>query len=289
MRIICYDRTEEFLVENEGQLCEREAVNNLILKNAYIHKKEKARNELLFGKVVDEDDRTQLLFCNVHPFNLIFNSTERYGSRDSIEFLAEYIVHNNIPIKGINSNAGNCKAFINRYKPEAGMKLNTRLKLDLMELRKLNDIKLPKGQWRFADSGDEELVADWAEKFRIEATHEINNDRDFIRQDMKERINKRVIFLYENEDKKVVSMAIVSSRLNNGISISYVYTDINERNKGYGRAVVYNLCKYNLEEGCKFCCLFVDQGNPISNRVYADIGFKKLEDNFDYRLEKALV
>jgi len=81
-----------------------------------------------------------------------------------------------------------------------------------------------------------------------------------------------------------VSMAAFTKQLKKGISVSLVYSDARKRGMGYGVAVVYNLSKLYLERGNEFCSLFVDKRNPVSNGVYTKIGYKIIEDNFDYRI-----
>jgi predicted GNAT family acetyltransferase len=59
-----------------------------------------------------------------------------------------------------------------------------------------------------------------------------------------------------------------SSSAKNGMAINSVYTPKEHRNKGYGTATVSELSKNILSSGKKFCTLFADLANPISNSVY---------------------
>ena len=48
-----------------------------------------------------------------------------------------------------------------------------------------------------------------------------------------------------------------------------------ERGKRYAYELVYELSKKCLDEGAKYCVLYADAENPISNHVYEKIGYVK--------------
>ncbi len=79
-------------------------------------------------------------------------------------------------------------------------------------------------------------------------------------------------------------MAAATRQLISGVCINYVYTPKQYRGKGYAAANMYYLSKEMLDKGNRFCTLFVDKKNPVSNRVYKKIGYEILEDQYDYRL-----
>jgi predicted GNAT family acetyltransferase len=53
-----------------------------------------------------------------------------------------------------------------------------------------------------------------------------------------------------------------------------VYTPPHYRNRGYAAACVAALSKRLLDSGRKFCALFADAENPISNGIYRKIGYR---------------
>lgn len=53
--------------------------------------------------------------------------------------------------------------------------------------------------------------------------------------------------------------------------------------KGYAKAMMYLITKELIKE-VKYLTLFVDKANPISNKVYKDVGFNILTNNYDYRI-----
>lgn len=83
------------------------------------------------------------------------------------------------------------------------------------------------------------------------------------------------------KDGKIVTQAMIKRELKNGKCVSMVYTPKEERSKGYARTCVYLLSKKILEEGAKFCVLYTDAKNPISNHVYEKIGYNKIAEQVE--------
>ena len=285
MRIKTYPFVNDFLIENEHLLLREEAINQLILFNAHIKKKEPIGEGLICGTVNDERDEVVLIFFNALPYNLLIYPVNKHIDVSGINRLVEYLIENKTNIKGINANKAICDIFINYYKELTGAEFSMHLAMDIMELRELNPIDLAPGYFRATTNEDLELVVNWSIKFMKEAMDEEFN-REAACEKMKDRLKVGGMYLFEDINHKAVAMAAATRQLTNGVSISWVYTDEIKRGKGYGEAVVYNLSKLYLEKGNKFCCLFVDKTNPISNRVYKKMGYRIIEDNYDYRIVK---
>ncbi len=281
MKVILYDKVEEFLNANEDILLKKEAANQLILFNGYATRDKEVSKDILFGRV-EENGETCLIFCNVSPYNLLIQNF-RKDFEDSIDALVYYLIENKVEIRGINANKKVCDKFIENYEDKTGCKFKEKLAMDIMELRNLNDITLSKGYFREAIDKELDILLDWHIKFAKEALNEDIAAEKFV-DNVKIRINNRVVYIFEDEKHIPVSMAMCAKQLRNGISVNLVYSDKNKRGNGYGMAVVYYLSKLYLERGNKFCSLFVDKHNPISNGVYAKIGYKIIEDNFEYRI-----
>lgn len=281
MKVVIYDRVEEFLELNEKVLLRKEAANQLIVFNAYTNRDKDINKDILLGRVEDREG-ISLIFCNVSPYNLLIHNLKEEVD-DSIRVLVDYLIENKIDISGINSNKKVCEKFIDYYEEKTKCKFHERLAMDVMELRKLNQVTLPKGYFREATEKDLDLIIDWYIKFGKEALNEDIAVENFIEK-LVIRIKSGSIYIFEDENHVPVSMAAFTRQLNKGISVSLVYSDSSKRGMGYGVAIVYNLSKLYLERGNEFCSLFVDKRNPVSNGVYAKIGYKIIEDNFDYRI-----
>ena len=79
-------------------------------------------------------------------------------------------------------------------------------------------------------------------------------------------------------DGRPVAMARRVRPFLGGWSVAGVYTPPALRRNGYAGAVVHAMSVQLLEEGTSYVVLYTDLGNPISNRVYARIGFEPVLD-----------
>ncbi len=152
-----------------------------------------------------------------------------------------------------------------------------------MELKKLLTVNLPEGISRKAKADEAGQIAGWMIKFSAEALEESILYETQLPKAI-EIIEEGRMYVFENREGRIVSMAAASRQLVNGIRLNYVYTPREFRNTGYAAANMYYLSKGMLEKGNRFCALFVDKKNPMSNRVYKKIGYEILENQVDLRL-----
>jgi hypothetical protein len=89
--------------------------------------------------------------------------------------------------------------------------------------------------------------------------------------------------LYVWDDEGLRSIAAWSGPTTHGVRIGVAYTPPEFRGKGYASACVAALSQAMLNSGRKFCCLFADLSNPISNRVYQRIGYVAVCDFVEYQ------
>ena len=73
-------------------------------------------------------------------------------------------------------------------------------------------------------------------------------------------------------------MAGFAGRTPNGIRVAWVYTPPENRGKGFAGACVAALSQKLFDDGRKFCFLYTDLANPISNHVYQKMGYEPATD-----------
>ena len=91
----------------------------------------------------------------------------------------------------------------------------------------------------------------------------------------------RHLLLWEVEDSPV-SMAGFTGRTPNGIRVAWVYTPPDYRGKGFAGTCVAALSQKLLDDGRRFCFLYTDLANSISNHVYQTIGYEPIADSTVY-------
>lgn len=282
MEVKEYENARAFINEYEAVLLEREAVSQLVLYNAYQGIKLPADKEAYYGAVL-EGNTAVLLYSCIMPYNLSVYSTGTDHIEQASIALADFLGNNHVVVNGIYGKYEVCQGFIEQYKKHTGCTFMEKQGMDIMELRELNDIKLVEGTHRLAMQAESKLVAEWIIEFQMEArTSEM--DYEAALSIANNLLEKNKVYFFENSERKIVTMAAASRELAHGVGITYVFTPEEYRGMGYAAANIYYLSKELLEKGYEFCTLFVDKKNPLSNRSYEKVGYKILEDIYEYKM-----
>ncbi|NGN95466.1 GNAT family N-acetyltransferase [Nocardioides sp. KC13] len=151
-------------------------------------------------------------------------------------------------------------------------------------LHELGTLVMPpgvRGRARRATYDDLELCRAWLNDFGHAAREQSENpgfaheatvhDDDQVRRKIDE-----FVLLWE-VDGEVVSLAGATPPVHGVIRIAPVYTPKEQRGHGYGTAVTAEASRLLGADGTRLC-LFTDVDNPVSNHVYAKIGYRPLVD-----------
>jgi uncharacterized protein len=283
MKIIYYQRIQEFVAELKDILIEQEEINQLILFNANNMLTMEPKEQEFFGCIRNDDGSLKMAFLHLPPYNLLTSTFGQIEPAEVIEFAKE-IAQKFPNIRGINGIQPVTDLFCTAFSEVTGNSFYTHFALSVMKLTQVKECLLPAGYFRVANESDLPTIIQWNKEFFEEIGESVEILDEYIKK-LTTRINEGKYCLYEDENHQVVSMAASSRYLTYGVAIGPVYTSKHARNKGYGMAVVYHLSKKLLGEGYRYVTLYVDQMNPISNRVYLKIGFEIVEDQYDIRLE----
>lgn len=94
---------------------------------------------------------------------------------------------------------------------------------------------------------------------------------------MTRRVELGLVWLWEDEAGEVVHLTAHSAPAYGVVRVGPVYTPGKWRGHGYASAAVAQVTRRVLEAGDR-ACLFTDQANPTSNRIYAAIGYRPVAD-----------
>ncbi|MDC7227005.1 MAG: GNAT family N-acetyltransferase [Spirochaetales bacterium] len=99
-----------------------------------------------------------------------------------------------------------------------------------------------------------------------------------VKEESKENFGKELLdntgrIYYTRENKKIVSMAMITAENSVNGMIMGVATAQKYRRKGYARAIVQEICKSMIDNG-KSVVLFYD--NPEAGKMYKEIGFEDI-------------
>ncbi|CAI9418503.1 GNAT family N-acetyltransferase [Nocardioides sp. T2.26MG-1] len=166
----------------------------------------------------------------------------------------------------------------------AGGEVRVHEHLRLFELGDLVVPPSPPGRLRLATPDDAELALAWFRAFGMAAAEQAGRDEPhqgpletFTIDDMLLRIEQEVVWLWEDERGERVHLTGANPPANGVTRIGPVYTPIEQRGHGYASAAVAEVSRQYVEQGVR-CCLFTDQANPTSNRIYQALGYVPVVD-----------
>jgi predicted GNAT family acetyltransferase len=132
------------------------------------------------------------------------------------------------------------------------------------------------GHMRPAETVDRPLLIEWWRAFAEEALGERPTEAAAVHQiDHRLEAGEAGIVLWE--DREPNSFAAYGNPTPNGIRIGPVYTPPERRRRGYASALVAALSERLLRKR-RFCFLYTDLANPTSNKIYEQIGYRRICD-----------
>lgn len=132
------------------------------------------------------------------------------------------------------------------------------------------------GDFRAASEDDVALLADWWVAFAREVGSGPASDNP--EATVRRIIGAGQLFVW-TRGGEIVSCAGVTRPTANGIAVYFVYTPPHRRGHGFATSCVAELTHRMLAAGRRFCCLYTDLANPISNAIYARLGYLAVCDS----------
>ena len=210
-----------------------------------------------------------------HNLLVVANDDEPTAAFTSI---AQNLLAEGWEVPGVNGVSAWSRAFAAVWQQLTGATVAPRMELRVFELRQVYPPQGVPGCMRPAADADLELVLKWYTDFQLDAHV---NDPPPRAEVILQRIHEQSIFLWD--DGRPVSLAATSRRTQHGVSIGPVFTPPERRGRGYASACVAALSQHILDEGWAFCTLFTDLGNPTSNKIYQQVGYRPVCDFSEIR------
>jgi hypothetical protein len=168
------------------------------------------------------------------------------------------------------------RAFAEAYAPPLGLVARRGMETRAHVCRAVVDPPAPPGAPRLAEPRDHETLLPWLVDFARHTTDR-PTEADLTRS-LDRMVSEGRIHLWEAPGGEVVSMAARMRDTRRGASVSWVYTPPERRRRGAASALVAALSRRILDSGKEFCALFTDLSNPVSNEIYARIGYVPVAD-----------
>ncbi len=90
------------------------------------------------------------------------------------------------------------------------------------------------------------------------------------------RLGHSRLWLWQAPGGAPVSMVAVNAPVAGAVRLGPVYTPPEHRRRGFAGAAVAAVSRRALQDGARACMLFTDLANPTSNKIYAEVGYRRV-------------
>jgi GNAT superfamily N-acetyltransferase len=138
------------------------------------------------------------------------------------------------------------------------------------------------GELRQVRADEIDLALHWLELFMADADEMAGRPRGTSpheapsREDLARRIDSGSYWFWVDRGRPV-NLTVGSAPAFGVSGIGPVFTPVESRGRGYASAAVAAVSRLLLDRGARVC-LFTDQANPTSNRIYQRLGFEPVTD-----------
>jgi len=210
-------------------------------------------------------------------------------SDDAAVLLARTLLGRDEPVLGANGALPAVQVFCEEMARGTGRRAAVAQHTRLFELGELKEPATAPGRLRPATLDELEIVTGWYDAFMADADEQAGRPPGASAHEaptpdeMRRRIEGGRIFVWEVDGVPVHVTAATSPAY--GVSrVGPVYTPAEHRRRGYASRAVYEVSAFLLDRGER-ACLFTDQANPTSNRIYEALGYEPLVDMANLRVE----
>lgn len=202
-------------------------------------------------------------------------------------FLAADLWQNNVTFDGVVGPEPSVSILANAYQAKSSKNLLRSMNQSLFACTSVIAPRLTFGRMRPATPEPTELtqLAEWMQAFDQEALPTATHASiEAMQQVVKKRIEAGNFFVWENENKKIVSMAGFAGPTETSVRINAVYTPHQFRKNGFASQLVASMTSLALKSK-KNVTLYTDKLNPTSNKIYQAIGYQFVGDSAHIRFQ----
>jgi hypothetical protein len=276
MKLSQYDDPAQFLEHGKQFLEAREAENNLILGiSSWLAAHPERIEHRPYFAIVEEDERIEAAAMMTPPYKLVLT---RADTR-TLARIIDDLLKRRIVLPGVNGPGETSLAFARRWAEKNTCKYSLHRSLRIYQLSRVIPPRPVGGQMRLALAPETDVLVQWA----------LNFGNDIGEPQSPKQAAETVELLIKDErlfvwyDEGLRSMAAWSGPTAHGIRVNLVYAPPEFRGRGYASACVAAVSQAMLNSGRRFCYLFTDLSNPISNHVYQRIGYVPVRDFAEYK------
>lgn len=277
-----YESPADFLGRVESVLLEDEVLNNLPLGILYrLVESDKAHSKEPFMAVVSDSDQNQHLVLLQSMSHLVMYASRGMvsGGRlgEACQHAIECIVSNDkLHIPSVIGPREQAFEFAEEWKRLTNQSYRIGMNQRIYCCKEVRDLPFSPGIFRAAERRDIPILTQWIHDFSAEATGE-NMTEEQAYKVAESATARSALYVWDHDGP--VSMAQQTRPTQHGAVVNLVYTPPEYRNLGYARSCVAALTRNMLRGPYQFASLYTDLDNPVSNKIYMNIGYEPLADS----------
>ncbi len=261
MRVVPHDDIEEFVREIMPWI-EREPVRYNQIATTMLSVGAPLEREVVLWSVVDERDAIAGLTIAAPPMPMLITDMPAAA----LEAVAEAA-----KAQGLRRFHGTRARRLAEL-VAAGAPISMVRGWALHRLRHVTPPRGVPGHARFGEPADAMPAHEWVLDFQ----RHIGDHGSAQLSDVDRRIAARDLWLWE-DGHRPVSIAVCTEPVHGVVRINLVYTPPETRGHGYASALVAAVSQQILDDG-HIPVLYTDLDNPTSNKIYAGLGYERLEE-----------
>ena len=276
MRLIRFNNANQYYQTVENYLLQDEAINCLPLASGLsLCDKDDCHGSAYLALV--EDEGAILATANIPPRKLFLSKS---NNLKAVELIVKDLAVNYPSVSGIIAPQTEAETFVAAWQKLTGQSIELEVAMQIQQLEKLNAIDSAAGQLRLATLAEIELLTEWIQAYVKEALGASEPQADSQKWVIR-HLEEDSLYIWKNKNR-LVSMAAFGGTTPNGIRVKSVYTPREHRGNGYATSCVAAMSQILLTRH-KYCFLFTDTTNAISNKIYRKIGYVPMGAISDYK------
>ena len=274
MRFVLTSDANEFAARTERLLAAHIECN--VLATVLINVRD-ARSAATFAYGIADGDEVLFAALRTAPHPLIASPLEA----DAGAFV-ELWLKSDPELDRVTSVPPTAQAIASAWEEQTGGAARSTMSEAMHVLEGVDDPPRPApGELRVADAADRPLLIEWMRDFAAEAGV-AGSAQAAAMVDGRMRRDGLLVW----QDTQPVSMVGVTPEVAGVVRVGPVYTPPALRRRGYAGSAVAAASRRALERGARQCMLYTDLDNPTSNKIYAEVGYRRVGDWEEIALER---
>lgn len=196
---------------------------------------------------------------------------------DDADALVELWLAHDPELPGINALLDTARSVSDAWARRSGGSEHCRTAMAMHSLTAVVDPPRPgPGSLTPATEADRDLALRWWEDFVVESDV-IDGGAESRAATVEFRITEGHLFLWRDAGE-AVSMVSTNPAVAGVVRIGPVYTPPEARRRGFASSAVAAVSRRSLDAGAHTCMLYTDLANPTSNKIYADVGYRRIAE-----------